>query len=69
MLFRSGSQVRSYVLHPYLMVKDHRTGVETGNAMKVLDGEIDMFIEGFLKTRPEDLAGSKRLKTRGNDDV
>src|SRR5208283_352044 len=64
-----GSQVRSYVLHPYLMVKDHRTGVETGNAMKVLDGEIDMFIEGFLKTRPEDLVGSKRLKTRGNDDV
>jgi peptide chain release factor 2 len=62
-----GSQVRSYVLHPYLMVKDHRTGVETGNAMKVLDGEIDPFIEGFLKTRPEDR--DKRLKTRGNDDV
>ncbi len=62
-----GSQIRSYVLHPYLMVKDHRTGVETGNAQKVLDGDIDAFIEGFLKTRPQDR--DKRLKTRGNDDV
>ncbi|MDP3142798.1 MAG: peptide chain release factor 2 [Candidatus Omnitrophota bacterium] len=44
-----GSQVRSYVLHPYNMVKDHRTEVETGNSQKVLDGDIDMFIEAFLK--------------------
>jgi len=57
-----GSQIRSYVLHPYLMVKDHRTGVETGNAQKVLDGELDPFIEGFLKTKPEDR--DKRLKER-----
>jgi len=44
-----GSQVRSYVLHPYNMVKDHRTEAETGNSSKVLDGDIDMFIEAFLK--------------------
>ncbi len=49
-----GSQIRSYVLQPYIMVKDHRTGVETGNAQKVLDGDIDMFIEAYLKLKPED---------------
>jgi peptide chain release factor 2 len=44
-----GSQIRSYVLHPYTLVKDHRTGVETGNTIAVLDGEIDDFILGYLK--------------------
>lgn len=44
-----GSQIRSYVMHPYSMVKDHRTNIETGNVQKVLDGDLDMFINGYLK--------------------
>lgn len=44
-----GSQIRSYVFHPYTMVKDHRTGAETGNITAVMDGDIDLFINEFLK--------------------
>ena len=46
-----GRQIRSYVLLPYSMVKDHRTGLETGNVTAVLDGGIDSFIEEYLKGR------------------
>ena len=44
-----GSQIRSYVFHPYNLVKDHRTGAEMGNIQAVMDGEIDLFIDAYLK--------------------
>ena len=49
-----GSQIRSYVLQPYQMVKDLRTNVETGNVTAVLDGELDQFMEGYLRWRRSD---------------
>lgn len=45
-----GSQIRSYVFHPYTMVKDHRTNVEAGNAQGVVDGELDPFIDAYLRS-------------------
>jgi peptide chain release factor 2 len=48
-----GSQIRSYVLHPYRMVKDHRTSVEVGNADAVLDGDLDQFIQAYLMQADE----------------
>ncbi|WP_144462161.1 peptide chain release factor 2 [Siminovitchia fortis] len=46
-----GSQIRSYVFHPYSMVKDHRTNTEVGNVQAVTDGDIDVFINAFLRSR------------------
>ena len=43
-----GSQIRSYVFQPYTMVKDHRTGEETGNIQAVMDGDIESFINAYL---------------------
>lgn len=44
-----GNQIRSYVMQPYTMVKDHRTNAETGNVSAVMDGSIDLFINAYLK--------------------
>ncbi|WP_442905308.1 peptide chain release factor 2 [Jeotgalibacillus sp. ET6] len=46
-----GSQIRSYVFHPYSMVKDHRTSAESGNVQGVMDGELDVFINAYLRSR------------------
>ncbi|MFL6517231.1 MAG: peptide chain release factor-like protein, partial [Bacillus sp. (in: firmicutes)] len=46
-----GSQIRSYVFHPYSMVKDHRTSAESGNVQAVMDGDLDQFIDAYLRSR------------------
>ncbi len=48
-----GSQIRSYVFHPYTMVKDHRTGVEVGDVNRVMDGDLDAFINAYLQSQAE----------------
>ncbi|WP_354523151.1 peptide chain release factor 2 [Megasphaera cerevisiae] len=56
-----GSQIRSYVFHPYNLVKDHRTNVETGNVQAVMDGDLDIFIEGFLQREKEKKLAKQEL--------
>ena len=53
-----GSQIRSYVLQPYRLVKDHRTKMEVGDVDRVLDGDLDKFIKAYLQTKAQ-LAVSK----------
>jgi len=53
-----GSQIRSYVMHPYSMVKDHRTSYETSNVTKVLDGDLTPFMEAYLKGAKNESQGN-----------
>jgi peptide chain release factor 2 len=55
-----GSQIRSYVFQPYTMVKDHRTSIESGNLQAVMDGDLDRFVEGYLKWANEVRQGPRQ---------
>ena len=59
-----GNQIRSYVFQPYTMVKDHRTKCECGNIQAVMDGDIDQFIESYLKAKWNGIV----LEDAGEDD-
>jgi peptide chain release factor 2 len=59
-----GSQIRSYVLHPYQMVKDHRTKETVGDVTRILDGDIDVFIKSYLKAKA---AGTLGQAATGDD--
>lgn len=60
-----GSQIRSYVMHPYTLVKDHRTNTESGNMQAILDGEIDLFIRSYLEYKARSKETSRQTPSAG----